>query len=110
MTTDKDGIAIFIEFSCCTNNQALTKFLEEKKRNWWDKNTLWISKNNYNTLKQKSSLLTDQCTPPKSSSRRDDIYSRFWHILTKLPIYVKNENINPQKIFLSIHDLVAGEG
>lgn len=33
MTTDKDGIAIFIEFSCCTNNQALTKFLEEKKRN-----------------------------------------------------------------------------
>ena len=28
----------------------------------------------------------------------------------KLSIYVKNENINTQKIFLSIYDLVAAEG
>ena len=28
----------------------------------------------------------------------------------KLSIYVKNENINTQKIFLNIYDLVAAEG
>ena len=28
----------------------------------------------------------------------------------KLSIYVKNENINTQKNFLSIYDLVAAEG
>ena len=28
----------------------------------------------------------------------------------KLSIYVKNENINNQKIFFSIYDLVAAEG
>lgn len=37
MTTVKDGIGIFIEFSCCTNNQALTMFLEEKKETDWIK-------------------------------------------------------------------------
>ena len=84
-------------------------------------------------------MLTDQCTPPKSSSRRDAVnfeWRRLFFVCeksykvdkrfimialiedkseysqcgAKLLIYVKNENINTQKIFLSIHDLAAAEG
>ena len=73
MATVKDGIKKVIDFSCRANNETLKKFPEERRGIDRIKICRECEKTIYNVLKQKSSLLTDQCTPPKVSTRRDTV-------------------------------------
>ena len=73
MTTVKDGIEKVIEFSFCINNQTLKEFLKERRGTDKIKIHGEYQRAIYNALKRSPPLLTDQCTPPKVSTRRDAV-------------------------------------
>ena len=73
LTTVKGGIEALIEYSNCTNNQALKTFLEERRGTDRVKIHRDCQKKISNVLKRKPTSSLDEAKPTKVKTRRESV-------------------------------------